>query len=331
MSLVSVVVPVYHNAASLEDLYDRLAKVADEAPESFEFIFVDDGSKDDSFAVVQRLCERDERVRGVKLVRNFGSEAAAAAGFAHARGDAVVAISADLQDPPELILEMLAHWREGRKIVLAARSGRDDPFFVRVTSAAFWRLFRKLAVPTMPPGGCDFLLVDRVVVEQLADFQEPGSGVAKLLWTGYEPALVPYQRRRRPAKYGASRWSWSKRIVRMVDMFVAFTDFPVRAASLLGIALAGVGGVYAFLLILERLTSPDYPAPRGWAVSMVVYLLVSGVQLVMIGVLGEYLLRAIAAVRRRPPYLIERVAGGKKAPADGPSAAGGAERLDSGA
>lgn len=303
MSLVSVVVPVYHNAQSLPDLFLRLRQVAERAAVDFEFVFVDDGSKDDSFAVLKSFVREDPRARAIRLVRNFGADAASSAGFSVARGDAVVALSADLQDPPELILEMISKWREGFRIVLATRTRREDGWFIRMTSWIFWWLFRKLAVPTMPPGGCDYLLVDRVVLDQLADLRESGGGVARILWTGYQPAILGYTRQKRLVKYGKSKWSLVKRVRHFVDMFVTFTDFPLRASSVLGILLALVGAIYAVLLVLGRII--DNAFPPGWAVSMVAFLVISGVQLLMIGVLGEYWLRGMTLLRQRPTYLID--------------------------
>lgn len=305
MSLVSVVVPVYHNAKSLRDLHSRFQQIAQQAPVEFEFLYVDDGSRDESFEVMRDLVRQDSRVRAIRLVRNFGADAASAAGFSVARGDAVVAISADLQDPPELILDMIARWRDGFRIVLAARTRREDPIFVRITSGIFWWLFRKLAVPTMPPGGCDYLLVDRVVLDQLAGVRENAGGVARILWTGYPPAIIGYTRQKRPAKYGKSKWSVAKRARYLIDMFVTFTDFPLRASSLLGIILALLGATYAALLIVGKIFDDEFPP--GWAVSMVAFLVISGVQLIMIGILGEYLLRGMSLLRQRPCYLIDTV------------------------
>lgn len=306
MRLVSIVVPVYHNAKSLSDLLDRLQALAAREPEEFEFILVDDGSRDSSYAVMRELAEQDARVRAVKLTRNFGSHAASSAGIYCARGDAVVAISADLQDPPELIGQMLAEWRAGRKIVLAARASRNDPFVTSVTSNLYWKLLRRFAIPTMPPGGCDFCLLDRQVLDVLAETHEPNTGIGMVLWTGFDPAIIHYNRRVRKAEYGRSMWSWSKKVTYLIDTFVSFSHLPIRAASLLGILLATVGFVYAALVVVSVtvLGAVEYPA---WASVMVAILVVGGAQLLMMGILGEYLVRALEASRRRPPFVIERV------------------------
>src|SRR5262249_17968647 len=173
MAVLSIVVPVYHNATSLPELLSRFQQLANRhATDGFEFVFVDDGSRDDSIAVLHALQQTDERVRVVKLSRNFGSNAALLAGLDYARGEAVTAIAADLQDPPELIDEMLVHWRQGRKVVLAARKSRGDPFLTRLLSGIFYFLFRRFAIPSMPRQGFDFFLLDRQVCDLIKSIQE---------------------------------------------------------------------------------------------------------------------------------------------------------------
>lgn len=303
--LVSIVVPVYHNASSLRDLLARFQKVAERLTEDFEFIFVDDGSRDESYSVIEDLARMDTRVRGVKLARNFGSDAASTAGIAHARGDAIVALSADLQDPPELIIDMLDKWREGYRVVLAARRERDDPWLGKQLSHLFWKLFRKYAIPNMPEKGCDYVLIDRLLLNSLADLHEVGGGLALILWTGFKPAIVHYDRAKRDQKYGRSMWTWTKKITYLIDSFVRFSHMPIRAASLIGFIFAILGMAYACILVYSRLVyAIDI---QGWTSLMVVVLVVSGVQLIMVGILGEYVVRTLEATRRRPPYIIEKV------------------------
>lgn len=306
---ITIVVPVYHNAGSLRDLMARFRDVAARHDEEFEFVFVDDGSRDESFRVLEELAGQDARVRAIRLARNFGANAASAAGISQATGDAVVAISADLQDPPELIDQMLAKWREGYRIVLAARSGREDPWPSSMFSNLFWKLFRRFAVPTMPPHGCDFCLVDRQVLDALASTHEPNAGLGMLLWTGFEPAVIYYHRRQREERYGRSMWSWSKKVGHFIDSFVSFSNVPVRAASLLGIVMAALGLLYAVLVVLSQLFGGYDFNQRGWASLIVVILVVAGAQLIMMGILGEYLLRVLEVARNRPPFVIDRVVG----------------------
>ncbi|MCM3875264.1 MAG: glycosyltransferase family 2 protein, partial [Thermoanaerobaculia bacterium] len=247
MSVLSVVVPVYHNAASLPDLLARLAALAARHPgDTFEFVCVDDGSKDDSFAVLERLRNDEPRLRVVKLSRNFGSNAALLAGLSHAQGDAVATISADLQDPPETLDAMLAHWRAGKKVVIAAREGRDDPALDVLLANAFYRLFRRFAIPTMPKQGFDFFVIDRSVRDLLLQIQESNAYLMGLvLWLGFDPAVVPFHRQERAKRYGTSMWTLGRKLKYFIDSFVAFSYMPVRAASLLGICISAAGLLYA--------------------------------------------------------------------------------------
>lgn len=310
MSFVSVVVPVYQNAGSLADLLARLGAVAAALPgERFEFVFVDDGSKDDSYAVLRRLAEEDARVRLVKLSRNFGSGAAILAGLTEARGECMVALAADLQDPPELIPQLLDMWRQGRKVVLAARRSRADPLATRLLADLFYRLFRRFALPNMPRHGFDFFLLDRTVRDLIAGIQENNSYLMGLiLWMGFDPGVIHYDREARPARYGPSMWGLGRRVKHFIDSFTAFSYFPLRAASVLGVVVAVLGVLYAALVVVLRVVH-GFPV-EGWASIMVAVLLLSGVQMLMIGVLGEYLWRNLEETRRRPRFIVEQVVEG---------------------
>jgi dolichol-phosphate mannosyltransferase len=310
VSLVSVVVPVYHNAGSLDDLLARLSAVADGLPgDRFEFVFVDDGSRDASFEVLRRLAERDPRVRVVKLSRNFGSQSAILAGLTQARGECMVALAADLQDPPELIPRLLERWREGRKVVLAARRSRADPLVSRALADAFYLLFRRFALPNMPRHGFDFFLLDRAVRDLIAGIQENNAYLTGLiLWLGFDPAVIEYDRGPRPARYGPSMWGLGRRVKHFIDSFTAFSYFPLRAASVMGVVVAILGVLYALLVVTLRVIH-GFPV-EGWASLMVAVLLLSGVQMLMIGVLGEYLWRNLEETRRRPRFIVEEVVEG---------------------
>jgi dolichol-phosphate mannosyltransferase len=307
VSLVSVVVPVYQNAASLADLFARLRAASAQLPaERFEFVFVDDGSRDDSFAVLRGLAAEDPRIRVVKLSRNFGSGAAILAGLTEARGDCMVALAADLQDPPELIPRLVETWREGRKVVLAARRSRADPLATRLLADAFYHLFRRFALPAMPRHGFDFFLLDRSVRDLIAGIQENNAYLMGLiLWLGFDPAVIEYDRAARPARYGPSMWGLGRRVKYFIDSFTAFSYLPLRAASVLGVVVAVFGVLYAGLVVLLRVVH-GFPV-EGWASLMVAVLLLSGVQMLMIGVLGEYLWRNLEETRRRPRFVVEQV------------------------
>ncbi|PIE32002.1 hypothetical protein CSA56_16745 [candidate division KSB3 bacterium] len=187
MALISVVVPVYYNAESLPLLVERLSLAAEKLTEDeFEFVFTDDGSGDSSFSVLQNLAQEDQRIRLVKLSRNFGSNAAILAGLTYATGDCSVVISADLQDPPELIPELVASWKQGKQVVLAARRTRQDPTLTKFFATMFNRLFRKFVFADFPPDGFDFMLIDRCVVDLLVQVQEKNSYIfGQTMWAGF--------------------------------------------------------------------------------------------------------------------------------------------------
>src|SRR5437870_813369 len=214
MSVISIVVPVFHNGASLPDLLTKFQELSIRNDDDrFEFVFVDDGSNDNSFAVLQALSRTEPRMRVVKLSRNFGSNAALLAGLGQARGDVVAAIAADLQDPPELIDEMLVHWRAGRKVVLAARQSRGDPPLTRLLASTFYILFRRFALPSMPRQGFDFFLIDRQVCNLIKGIQESNTYLmGMILWLGFEPAVVYYHRQQRSERFGKSMWSFAKKL-----------------------------------------------------------------------------------------------------------------------
>lgn len=306
MALISVVVPVFCNAPSLPGLAQRLRGLADSVPQhNFEFIYVDDGSNDASFSILVSLAKQDKRVHVIKLTRNFGSNAAILAGMKYAVGDCVGFIAADLQDPPEALAEMITKWEEGAKVVLAARRDRHrDPWATRLWAQVFNYLFSRFVFPGISPEGVGFFLVDRQVADVLIRCEEKNAHLIGLvLWTGLQPVYVEYDRVAR--RDGKSRWTFGKKLKYAIDAFVAFSYLPVRFASVVGILLAGVGIAYAVVVVILRI-SHNTPV-QGWTMLMVVLLVVSGVQLIMLGVIGEYLWRTLDAARRRPPFVVDTV------------------------
>ena len=246
MPRLSVVVPVYNNANDLPELIDRLRAASREAGVEAQLVFVDDGSADRSFEVLAGYADGDEAVTVLRLSRNFGSNAAIMAGLLQARGDAVCIISADLQDPPELIPEMVQHWTAGAQVVLAARQGRDDPALSRLFAATFNRLFRSLVFRDFPPQGFDFVLLDRRVVAGLTAMPEKHSYLyGQIMWLGFRRAVVTYMRLKRQS--GRSGWTLSRKLKYFIDAFTAFSYLPVRLASLIGFVLAFLGIRLRFL------------------------------------------------------------------------------------
>jgi polyisoprenyl-phosphate glycosyltransferase len=303
VSTLSVVVPVYWNSGTLPALLERLRAVGEELrPDELELLFVDDGSGDDSFELLRSEAERDARVRVLRLSRNFGSNAAILAGLTYATGDAVVVLAADLQDPPELIPELSRAWQDGAEVVVAARRSRSDPLLSRWAAGLFNRLFRRLVFRDFPPKGFDFLLMSRRVARVLVEMGERNSYIfGQVFWVGFERAVIEYDRTARDE--GSSRWTFAKRAKYFVDAFTAFSYLPIRAASLLGFVLALAGFAYAAVLIILRLTGAISDAP-GFAALAVLIVVAAGVQLIVVGMIGEYLWRVLEESRRRPAFIV---------------------------
>ena len=305
MAVLSIVVPVYHNQDTLPELHARLAATCDGTTQiPFEIIYVNDGSADTSAKVLSSIAGMDERARVVTLSRNFGSQAAIMAGLAHATGSHVAMIAADLQEPPEIIADLWRACQNGAEIALATRSTRGDPWPSRLFADAFYRLLRRFAIPAMPPGGFDCFVATRRVGDLLLAQARPNLYLpGELLWLGFDRAIIPYDRLARPA--GHSMWTFWKKVRFLLDSFVAFSYAPIRLTSTIGLVVAVAGFLYAAVILGLRLTT-GFPI-EGWASLAVIVLVLGGVQLVVIGTLGEYLWRALDLARARPLYIVSSV------------------------
>jgi len=306
MKTFSIVVPVYYNELNLADTVPQLLALEEQLDGyRLELVFADDGSGDRSLAMLHEFqAQHPERITIVKLTRNFGSMAAIQAAMSVARGDCVGMIAADLQDPPELFLEMLRHWEQGHKAVFAVRADREESLGQKLFSNSYYALIRRFALRDYPEGGFDFFLVDRQVVVEVCRVNEKNTNLMTLIfWLGYAHVSIPYVRRARRA--GKSRWTLAKKIKLFIDSFVAFSYAPVRAVSLTGFLFALGAFVYGVVVIYERFAHGA--AVRGWPSVVVLIAFTAGIQMIMLGVLGEYLWRALDEVRRRPPYVIDEV------------------------
>lgn len=306
MKIFSIIIPVYYNGLNLPDTIPQLLSLAEKlSAYRLELVCVDDGSGDDSLKTLLDFQSRyPKTITIVKLARNFGSMSAIAAGFTVASGDCIGMISADLQDPPELFLEMLDSWEKGSKAIFAVRQDREEPFLSKLFSNTYYSLIRKLAISNYPNGGFDFFLIDRQIVDELNRIREKNTNIMTLIyWLGFKPVLIPYVRRSR--KKGQSRWTLSKKIKLFVDTFVAFSYFPIRALSLMGLLMAIGSFLYGIFILFYRLF---FGIPiQGYAPIMLVMTFASGIQMTMLGVLGEYLWRTLDEVRRRPPFVIDEI------------------------
>jgi glycosyltransferase involved in cell wall biosynthesis len=272
----------------------------------FEVIFVDDGSGDHSLAELMQIRSQwPDRVAVIKLSRNFGQVAAIRAGFEYCRGRCVVTMSADGQDPAGLINDMLeAHFRDGCEVVIAERQDRDESAYRVITSRLFYTLMRKLNFPRMPRGGFDFALLGRKALQAFLRQQESRPFLqGQILWLGFSLKVLQYTRRAR--RKGRSRWSFGRKLTYLIDGLVGYSFLPIRLVSVLGSLVALAGFVYALVIIYIRLVH-GLPV-KGWAPFMVVLLVLGGVQMITLGIFGEYVWRILAQVQNRPLFVVEDV------------------------
>ena len=309
MHRLSIVIPVYYNAANLPPLYADVCEKLANAPFEYELVLVDDGSGDDSYRVMQALAEKDARVRIFKLSRNFGSDAATLCGLNHATGDCAVVKAADLQEPTEMILDMYQSWLSGNNVVLAVREGREESRSQEFFADAYYALTRRFALPNMPKKGFDVYLVDRKVIEVLRQLDEPNSALTgQILWSGFRTGVVTYVRRER--KVGKSRWTLKKKVRLVADTLFSFSTVPITIITALG-ALSVVGSlIWALDALVSKLTGRI--DVTGWTMMFIFNLLSFGVTMLTLGLLGAYLWRTFDTSRRRPPYLEEISDGQRK-------------------
>lgn len=306
MKTFSIVVPVYYNELNLPDTVPHLLGLAEKLTNyQLELVFVDDGSGDRSLDTLRDFQSQfPDKIKVVKLTRNFGSMAAIQAGLTVAKGDCVGMIAADLQDPPELFLDMVKHWEQGNKAVFAVRQDREEPAIQKMFSNSYYALVRKFALQNYPNGGFDFFLIDRQVVDQVNQIREKNTNLMALIfWLGFKPILIPYIRRNR--KKGKSRWTFAKKIKLFIDTFVAFSYFPIQMLSALGFLVALAAFLYGLFIFLHRIFFGV--EVLGWVPTMVILTFTSGIQMAMLGVLGEYLWRNLDETRGRPYYVIDEI------------------------
>ena len=305
--LISVVVPAMNEQDNVEPFYEAVKIVTDSLLEfDWEIIFVDDGSTDATVERIMSLRATDPRVCLLQLSRNFGSYAAIKAGFDYARGDACISISADLQDPPELFRRFSALWTEGYHIVWGVREQRDDPWSKRMPASLFYRLVRRLALADLPDHGMDCGLFDRKVVDVFRKIRDQNSiTFMTIYWMGFLQARVGYRRESR--RFGTSKWPLGKRVKSALDVITAFSYLPVRIISYLGLIISTVAFIGAVIVLFDKLVLGI--GEWGWPSLMVTMLFLGGVQMLMLGIIGEYLWRINTEVRDRPQYIVMNQAG----------------------
>ena len=306
MKKISIIIPVYFNEQNLPDSIPRLLDLKNKLVDyELELIFVDDGSKDKSLGILLSFRDKNpDNIRIIKLTRNFGSMSAIQAGLSVAKGDCVGVIAADLQDPPELFIEMIKHWEKGIKAVFAVRQNRQDTFLSKTMANLFYSLFRKFALPSYPKGGFDFLLVDKDIVENINKIKEKNTNIFTLIfWLGYNYVTIPYTRASR--EKGKSKWTISKKMKLFIDSFVAFSYFPIKISSVLGIIIALSSFTYGIIVFINWMQGGI--KVEGWTALMIILTFTAGIQMTMLGVLGEYLWRNLDETRKRPSFVIDKI------------------------
>jgi len=306
MPKITIVTPCYFNEQNIPVFAKRIIENEKTFPPdvSFEYVLVDDGSKDNTWAELQKFHHQyPDKVKIIKLVRNFGETNAIYAGLGYATGDCNVMIASDLQDPPELILKMYEYWLKGFKLVLANASGREESFLQKLASDTTHSMVRKWALKKLPKGGFDLNLFDKQVRETILKVDDKNSFFSYLLiWLGYEYVNIPYTRQKKEP--GKSTYSFSKKIKNVVDSFAAFSYFPIRLISVTGLVLGLLSFMYGIYVTGEKIFG-DIPI-TGWTSIMVVMLFVSSFQMVALGIIGEYVWRGLDASRKRPNYIIDK-------------------------
>ena len=302
MSKLSIIIPVYYSADTLMDLYqDMKAKILDALGE-YELVFVDDGSGDNSWEIMEQIRDMDNHTKLVKLSRNFGEHAALLAGLSVCTGDCAVTKQADLQEDSAIILEMYDSWKKGNKVVLAVRRSRDENAIKVFFANMYYALIRKFVNKRMPLGGCDCYLIDRKVIEVLERLDEKNSSLTlQVLWAGFQTDMIYFDRRDR--EKGKSRWTLAKKVKLVVDSLMSFSYVPIRFMIVVG-TVFNIGAVALFISVLVEYFKFGTPI-AGWSSLMCVILCSSGLILMMLGILGEYIWRALDAARKRPPFIID--------------------------
>jgi glycosyltransferase involved in cell wall biosynthesis len=298
----SVVVPIFNEIESLDELYKRISEQMEKNEESWELVLVDDGSLDGSSEKIRDLAEADPRVRPVIFARNFGQQAAVKAGLDYSSGEAVIVIDADLQDPPEVILDLIEQWRKGYEVVYAQRMAREgESFMKKFTAKLFYRVINRLTDINLPLDTGFFRLLDRQVVEIISQMPEHHRFFRALsVWVGFKQIAVPYHRHPRFA--GETKYPFRKMIKLAMTAITGFSFFPLQVATYLGFISSGIAIIAIPVVIVTRLMGSQQFA--GQASTLIAVLFLGGVQLIFLGILGEYIGRMYDEVRGRPLYIV---------------------------
>ncbi len=307
MKKLSIIIPVYNNELSLRPLYEKLSKdVLKKADFKYEIIFIDDGSEDNSYNELLKLREKDKNIKIIKFTRNFGEYIAVFAGLKYADGDCLSNIAADLQTSSKIIGEMYSWWKKGYKVILGVRKSREEGKIQTFVSNIYWKLVKKYALKTTPEKGYDCFLIDRKIVDIIVNTGEKNSPIpGQILWYGYKVKKIYHIRKKR--ELGKSQWTLSKKIKMFIDTFIAFSYAPIKIISGVGIIISLAAFIFAIVILFDKFYNKT--PIQGWASLMIVVLGLSGIQLITLAIIGEYLWRNFDESRKRPIYVIEKKIG----------------------
>ncbi len=306
MKKISVVVPVYYNEGSLPHLFTELRAVEERLRQrdlELELIFVDDGSGDNSYGELLKIKEQRPDTRVVKLSRNFGAVHASKTGLQFVTGDCFLVLAADLQDPPELILEMVERWEKGSKFVICVRKKRADPGLTKFFARLYYRLLRLTVVKDYPDGGYDLALMDRALLPHLQASSKNINPNVFAFWLGFKPDCIHYERRQR--RHGKSRWTFTKKLKFFLDTMLGFSIVPLRTISVIGLVVALCSGTYGLSVVCHALLG-DSEVP-GFATLAALICFLLGLMICMLGVVGEYLWRIFDEINKRPEAVIDEI------------------------
>ena len=304
MNRLSIIIPVYYNGETLEQLYLDLKEKIFNKITDYELVMVDDGSGDNSWDIMCKIAKDDEKVKILKLSRNFGSHAACLAGISICTGDCATIKAADLQEPSELILDMYASWLNGNKVVLAVRSDREESYSQKLFANLYYWIVRKFAISNMPQGGFDCYLVDKKVIEVLKLLDEKNSAITlQILWSGFKTDKIYYVRKK--SEIGKSRWTLAKKVKLVVDSLISFSFFPIRFMSIVGFLFSCLSFFWAIGVFIGKLLGGIQV--QGWTTLILLVLFSSGLIMLTLGILGEYIWRTLDAARNRPVFIVDEM------------------------
>lgn len=302
---LSMIIPVYYNEENIVPLYNDIKeKIIDVIDFEYEIVMVNDGSKDKSFDVIKDLCQKDDNIKAISLSRNFGSHAAILCGLTYCTGDCAVIKAADLQEPTELILDMISSWKSGNNVVLAVREDREEKNRQKIFANMYYSIVKNTALPNMPDKGFDVYLIDRKVINVLVSLDEKNSALTgQILWSGFKTGKVYYIRKAR--EIGTSKWTLRKKVRLVMDTIFSFSTLPISLVLGVGSGSLIVAIVWAVVVLVSKLAGAIDVS--GYTTLFIFNLLSFGIIMMTLGILGEYLWRTFDASRNRPPYIVEQI------------------------